>query len=93
MVDGKITTYFRSWMDIDSRFTVRHLGDDAGNEGDTQLKQFVCDAVVADGTDGRIATDDFAERLCGGVTVVGSLHICGKHPSHGRQVADEFGSQ
>ena len=93
MVDGKITAYFRSRMDIDSCFTMRHLGDDAGNEGDTQLEQFVCNAVVADGSDGRITADDFAERLCGGVTIVGSLHICGKHPSHGRQVADEFGSQ
>lgn len=40
MVDGKITAYFRSRMDIDSCFTMRHLGDDAGNEGDTQLEQF-----------------------------------------------------
>ena len=31
-----------------------HLGDDAGNEGNTQLEQLVCDAVVADGADGRI---------------------------------------
>ena len=93
MVDGKITTYFRSWMDIDSRFTVRHLGDDAGNEGNTQLEQLVCDAVVAEGADGRIAADDFAERLCGGVTVVGGFHICGECTSHCRQVADELGSQ
>ena len=93
VVDGKITTYFRSWMDIDSRFTVRHLGDDAGNEGNTQLEQLVCDAVVADGADGRIAADDFAERLCGGVTVVGGFHICGECTSHCRQVADELGSQ
>lgn len=93
VVDGKMMAYLCTGMDVDACFRMSHLREDAGNKGDSQQKQFVGDAIVADGSDGGIATDDFAETSGCGVTIVGSYHIGGKDASHFGQLTDELGAQ
>ena len=68
---------------------MRHFGDDAGDEGHAEAQQLVGHAIVADGADGRIAADDFAERVGGGVTVVGGFDVGGQDAPHLGQGGDE----
>ena len=54
-----------------------------------EAQQLVGHAIVADGADGRIAADDFAERVGGGVTVVGGFDVGGQDAAHFGQGGDE----
>ena len=89
VVDGKVVAYLCARMDVDTRLAMCHFGDDAGDEGYAEAQQLVGHAIVADGADGRIAADDFAERVGGGVTVVGGFDVGGQDAPHLGQGGDE----
>lgn len=91
MVYGEVAADGCARMDVDSRFAMGHLGDDARDKGHTEFQQLMRDAVVADGAYGGIAADYFSETMCRRVTVVGGHHIRGQCAAHFRQMADELG--
>src|SRR5659263_344840 len=57
VVDCKMCADGGTWMDVDTGFGMCHFGDHPGYQWNTQFHQFMSDAVIADGFDGRIAID------------------------------------
>lgn len=93
MVNGKVVSDLGTRMDVDTRFGMCHFGDDTRDERYVEAIKFVGNPVIGDGTDDRIATDDFPEARGGRVTVVGSLYVGGQNAADFRQATDEFCSQ
>ena len=78
VVDGEVAADGGCRVYVDTRFTMSHLGDDAGNEGYAQEMELMCYAETCDGAYGGIAADDLA--VAGGcrVALVGGRHIGGE---------------
>ena len=68
MVDGKVFTYLGSRMDIDARFGVCQLSDDAWNNWNMQLVKLMGYAVMRHSVHDGIAEDDLP--VVGGSRVV-----------------------
>ena len=83
MVDGEVSANLGGRVDIDSRFAMRHLRDDTGNQRNTQFQQFMRDTVIADRFNGRITEYDLSIAFGSRVTVVGGFHIRCQYPPHG----------
>ena len=89
VVDGEVCAYACAGMYVDAGLAVRHLGDDARQEGDASRQQGVGHAVVQYGPYGWVAADDFAMALRRRVAVVGGLHVGGKHLAQSGQLGNE----
>ena len=86
VVDEERRADGRSGVDVDSRPTVRPLGQHPRDQRHRQAKQFVREAVDGDRLQPRIAEDDFIEIPGGGVSVERGLHV-------GRQRATDRGER
>ena len=75
MVYREITAYGGSRMNVDAGFAMCHFGDDTRNERHAEYQQLMRYAVVTDGADGGLATDNLAERMGGRVTVVSGFDV------------------
>ena len=84
MVDSEVSANLCGRMDINSRFAMRHLRDDAGNQRNTQFQQFMRDTVIADRFNGRIAKNYLSITFGSRIAVIGGFHIGCQYSSHGR---------
>ena len=78
VVDGEVTADGSCRVYVDTRLTMGHLGDDAGNEGYAQEMELMCYTETCDGAYGGVATDDLAVAGGGRVALVGGRHIGGE---------------
>ena len=75
MVDREMCADSCSRMYVNTGFAMCHFGDDTRNERHAEYQQLMRYAVVTDGADGGIATDNLAERMGGRVTVVSGFDV------------------
>src|SRR5574344_158524 len=78
VVDGEIVPYGGAWMDVDAGLRMSHLGNHAGNHGDTQFQQAVGNAVVADGPEAWVAINHFFKAAGGRTSEEGGFHVGGQ---------------
>ena len=75
VVDGKIFTYLRPWMDVDTRLGVSLLSDDTRQDGNLHTVQDVGNTVVGHSIHHGVTEDDLTIGLRGRVVVEHRLNI------------------
>ena len=58
VVYAEVVANISPGVNVDTRYGVRHLSDEARQYGHVKEKELVSQAVVGDGCDGRVAEDD-----------------------------------